>query len=542
MAINLSSKKILIAGAHANMRETIKHILVSFGAKFLVTAESGIEAITTIKKNKFDIVFCDYNLIDNKTGQQVLDEIKHFKLLRTNAIFIMITDEHRLELLHRVVDNNPDGYLIKPFSQKQLSSMLEKCQISKEYMASVDNEIDNGNLYKAIHCCEKLLQQNDKSMRLQLLKLQAELALKVGDFKTAETIYLGILQQRELPWARLGLGVVAFYLINYELAIKTFQGLIDQYPMMLEAYDWLVKTHEAMGNDELALSSLNLAVTLAPTSILRQQKLAFLADKVENTTIAQKAYMAAIKLGENSIHRSSSDYYGLANIYLKINAADKALEIAQKISFQFKNDPESKFRAALLEIGIYQEKDNERQARRALKNALELNEQFNIQLPRELRLDMAKIFCLNGNRENSINIINELVKANIEDKLFIEKIVSICNAFIGKNYAEMLIEPLNEELADFHNKAARLFKAGDIKGARAVIEQAIAKRPNNHQSILNLIKIIIHDIKTTGADPEKIMSSQAYINKAIQIGVPHSQTSALQMALDNITNALLPDY
>ncbi len=111
-------------------------------------------------------------------------------------------------------------------------------------------------------------------MHLQLLKIYAELTIKIGDFKTAEAIYQEILQERELPWARLGLGIVAFFLGYYDQAIKTFQDLIEQYPMMLEAYDWLVKAHELMGNDEHAVSSLNSAVTLSPMSILRQKKLA----------------------------------------------------------------------------------------------------------------------------------------------------------------------------------------------------------------------------------------------------------------------------
>lgn len=534
MAINLTSKKILVVEDQAIMRETIKHILGSFGARFIVEAESGINAITAMRIDRFDIVLCDYNLLRGKNGQQVLEEARHLKLLPVNAIFIIVTCEQSQEMVLTAIDNKPDDYLIKPFNRQQLLSRIERCYARKKYMASIENEIDNGNLYLAIHNCEQLLQRDDKKMRLQLLKIHAELTLKVGDFKTAEEIYQDILHERELPWARLGLGVVAFFLGYYDQAIKTFQDLIEQYPVMLEAYDWLVKAHESMGNDEHAVSSLNSAVALSPMSILRQKKLALLADKTENFAVAKKAYAATIKLGKNSIHGSSADYSGLANVHLKSNAANEALKILYELNQQYHNDPEAKLRAALLETEIHQAKGNKALAQQAYAKTFKLNEQFNKQISRELRLETAKTFYLNGNGEICDEILNDLIKTNIDDKLFIKDIVTMCNAIIGESHAETLIQHIKKELVDINNKGVSLFQEGNIKAALAVFEKAIAKMPNNQTIILNMIKIIIHDIKTSKHGPEKIISAQSYINKAIQLGIPHNQISGLQIELDTI--------
>lgn len=524
----------MIVEDQAIMRETIKHILGSFGARFIVEAESGINAISGMRLDRFDIVLCDYNLCRGKNGQQVLEEARYLKLLPVNAIFIMVTGEQSPEMVLSAIDNKPDDYLIKPFNQQQLLIRIERCYARKKYLASIENEIDTGNFYQAIYHCERLLQLDDKRMRLQLLKMRAELALKVGDFKTAEAIYQDMLNERELPWARLGLGVVAFFLGYYDQAIQTFQGLIEQHPVMLEAYDWLVKAHESLGDDEHALSSLNSAVTLSPVSILRQKKLALLADKTENLIVAKKAYTATIKLGKNSIHRSSSDYSGLANVYLKSNAPNEALKIVYELNQQFHNDPEARLRAALLETEIYQAKGNKALAQQAYGKTFNLSEQFNKQLSRELRLEMAKIFYLNGNIETCDGILNDLVKTNIDDKPFIKAIVAMCDAIIGENHAGLLIQQIKKELVDINNKGVSLFQKGDIKGALAIFDQAIVKMPENHTIILNMIKIIIHDIKKSKSDPEKIMSAQSYINKAIEIGIPHNQISGLQTELDTI--------
>ncbi|MDD2661724.1 MAG: response regulator [Methylococcales bacterium] len=540
MAINLSSKKILVVENQAIMRETIKHILGLFNAQFIVETESGVNALTAMRINRFDIVLCDYNLPKGKNGQQVLEEARYLKLLPVNAIFIMVTFEQRLEMVLSTIDNKPDEYLIKPFNRLQLLNRIERCHARKTYLACIENEIDNGNLYQAIQNCERLLQQDDKKMRMHLLKLHAELSVKVGDFKTAEKIYRDILHERELPWARLGVGVVAFFLGDFDQAIKTFQDLIEQYPMMLEAYDWLVKAHEAMGNDEHAVSSLNSAVTLSPMSILRQKKLASLADKTENLPVAKKAYTATIKLGKNSIHRSSGDYSGLANVYLKSDASDEALKILSELNQQFHNDPEAKLRASLLETEIHQAKGNKALAQQAHEKTVKLNRQFNKQISRELRLEMAKTFYLNGNNETGDEILNDLVKTNIDDKLFIKDIVTLCDAIIGENHAETLIQQIKKELVDINNKGVSLFQEGNVKGALEVFKQAIAKMPSNQTVLLNLIKIIIHDLKTSKPDPEKIISAQTYINKGVQIGIPHNQIGGLQVELDTIQNKSNP--
>ncbi|TRX03025.1 tetratricopeptide repeat protein [Candidatus Methylobacter oryzae] len=538
MAVDLSSKKVLIIEDQAPMRDAIKQIVGSLGARFIVTEESGSNAIVAMRNHKFDIVLCDYNLLGEKTGQQVLEEARYLKLLPLSSIFIMATGEHRLELVLSAVDNKPDEYLIKPFSAKQLSSRIEKCQVRKDYLACVENEIDKGNLYQAIHQCEKLLRQDDKKMHMQLLKMQAELLVKVGDLNKAEQIYLDVKQQREFPWAKLGLGVVAFHRGDYVRAIKILDEVIEQHPMMLEAYDLLAKSYELIGDDEQALSSVNSAVELSPRSILRQKKLAVLADKTDNLFIAKKAYMATIKLGKNSIHKSPTDYSGLANIYLKTDFSDKALQVVRELNQQFHNDPEAMIRSALLEADIYQTKGHMELALQAQEKAFKLNKQFNKQLSRELRMEMVRECYLSGDTETSNEMLNDLVTANIDDKLFIKDLLTMCGDFVGDNHAEILVQKVKRDLVNINNKGVSLFQEGNIRKAIALFEKALTLMPDNHTIILNLVKTLIYEMKTSKPDQEKVMHAQSYINKAIQLGIPHNKVSVIQTELDAILSTI----
>ncbi|MFA6052700.1 MAG: tetratricopeptide repeat protein [Methylobacter sp.] len=530
--IDLSAKKILIIEDRAIMRETIKHILVDLGARFFVEAESGVNAMAAMRKEKFDIVLCDYNLGEGKNGQQILEEAKYLKLLPLNAIFIMVTGEQHQSVILSILDHKLDDFLIKPFNRQQLLGRLERCYVIKEYLADIDREIDNGNLYQAINNCEKLLEQDNKKMRLQLLKTRAELAIKISDFKTAAKIYQEILKEREIPWARLGLGIIAFSNDNFTQAIVSFQQVINETPTMLEAYDWLAKSHEALGDHEEALSTINSAIELCPLTILRQKRLALLADKTDNVPVAKKAYGAAVQLGKHSIHKSPEDYAGLAKAHLKTNSTNEALKTLLDLSQQFHNDPEGKLRAATLEIDIYKKIDKEGLAKQSYDKAIKLNAQFGNQASRGLRLEMAKACHLYGDTQISEEILADLVKTNIDDKQFIDTVGEMCTTFIGDNYAEILLRQVKQELIDVNNKGVSLFKEGKIDEALAVFEEAIEKMPDNQTIILNMAKIMVHDIKTSGGTQEKILNAQAYINKAIQLGIPHNKIGGLQAELD----------
>jgi len=306
--------------------------------------------------------------------------------------------------------------------------------------------------------------------------------------------------------------------------------------MMLEAYDWLAKSYEALGNNEEALATLNLAIDLSPQTILRQQRLALLAEKTENIETAKKAYKAAVNLGKHSVYGSSSDFSGLAKAHLKSNSAGDALKVLNDMNKCFFNDPDSRLRAAILEIEIQKAK-NYGVAQQPYEKAFKLYEQFGDQISRELRLELAKISHLSGVNEITDEILANLIKANIDDKHFIAEVDKMCGAVIGDNYAKDLISRITQELVDINNEGVNLFREGKTEEALAIFEGAIKKMPNNQAITLNMLKIIIHDLKTSRPNPKKTMHAQSYINKAIQIGVPHNQIGSVQLELDKIQYA-----
>ena len=76
-----STKKILVLDDFPEIRGDLKRTLKKFGCEHVDTAATGEEAIKLCGQHKYDIVISDYNLGNGKDGQQVLEEVRHLRVL-----------------------------------------------------------------------------------------------------------------------------------------------------------------------------------------------------------------------------------------------------------------------------------------------------------------------------------------------------------------------------------------------------------------------------------------------------------------------------
>lgn len=535
MKLNLKTKKFLIIEDHAAMRKAIREMLYTLAAELITEASNGLNAIAAMEKEKFDIVLCDYNLGIGKNGQQVLEEAKYRKLLPYKAIFIMVTAEQNQSMVLGAMENKPDEYLTKPFNAQQLLTRLERNYGFKEYLADIEQALADGHLSLAIRYCDDKLLENNRRMHSSLLKLRAELAVKVGDFKKATAIYQEILTQREVYWARQGTGIIAYLQNDFAGAITIFQKLIEEHPMLLETYDWLTRTYEALGNFPAAQRTLDSATKLSPQAILRQKKLAAIADKTGQLDVAEKAYKAAVNLGKHSVHKSPSDFSGLAKIYSKTNANQAALKTLLQMREEYINDPEAELRAATLETEVYHHLGDESSSKRAYEKARKLSEKLGDKIPSDLRLDFAQTCFLNGDHETANRQVEQLIRNNIDDENFIDDVRHMLKATGLADRAEALIQPIRQAMIETNNKGVDLYKRGKLTEAALVFQKAIDAMPENKTIIINMAKILLCDLKASGFDRTKFLKAQSFINKAAVLGVTPDKIGHLQLQLEKLS-------
>lgn len=529
MSFSLTGKNVLIVEDNPVFRKAMRDMLYNLQAGNVVEADNGLTAINAMSKSNFDIVLCDYNLGVGKNGQQVLEEARHRKLIDYRCVFILISSEQTTSAVLGVMDSKPDEYLTKPFNAQQLMSRLTRNFSRKEFMGSVDKALASGDLPKAIQLCDALLQSADQKMHLHLLKMRAELAISAGDFAKAREIYHDVLQLRELPWARLGLGVIDFQNNNIEQAIASFQSLVADNPMLMECYDWLSKAYAALDQYNDVENVLQKALQLSPQSILRQKKLAETADKNGNLETAEKAYRSVVKLGKHSVHRACSDFAGLAKLYAKTNAADDALKILAEMRQEYANHPEAELRAATLEADLHKTMGNEELSQASLQKALEISAQLGHKVPRDVQLDIVKSCFLSDEHNKAEQMLYGLIQAHIDDDQFLDDLRRMQSDIGMHNHSEILIQKTKQSLIATNNKGVSLYKQGKFKEALDLFEQAILTMPDNKTIIVNMLKIMIHDLKVNEFCEAKNQRTRALFLKAKQIGVDQHKLGILQM-------------
>ncbi|MDF1583033.1 MAG: response regulator [Methyloprofundus sp.] len=537
--LDLKAKKILLIEDYPVMRKAIRDMLYSLDVITLIEAENGQKAINAMQMHKFDIVLCDYNLGEGKNGLQVLEEARFRKLLPSSAAFIMVTAEQLQGRVLSAMENKPDEYLTKPFTVQLLLTRLERTFARKQIFKQVDAAIDIENYPLAIKYCDQLLASSPKKMQTSVLKKRAELAVHTQDYSTAQHIYQDILEQRELNWALLGVAQINYLQGNLEEAIGIFQEIISKYPMTMEAYDLLAQSYEATEQHIEAQEALHKAVQLSPQTILRQRKLATIAaNKTGDLETAETACKAAVLLGKYSVHKSSYDLSNLAQIFKKADKKIEALEILQTMRKEFPNDPSAELRAAIAQSEIYQSMGEVEQAEATFNEALSISKQYDQILDKEIKLEMSKACYQNNQEAIADELINQLIKSHIDDDNFINNINAMHSAIGRDSHADELINATRQELIHINNEGVKLYKQKKFIEAIAVFAKAFKTMPDNKTIILNMTKIILHNIKVSGCTKENMAEAKFYINKAKKLGVAQYKLNSIQMEYAKLVHSM----
>ena len=114
---------VLIVDDFSIMRGIIRRMLLKeFGTNNIFEAEDGITAWQILSSEKIDLVLCDWNM-PNMTGLDLLEKVRSHKDF-SKVPFIMITAEGKKENVIEATKKGVSGYIIKPFTAKDLRKKL----------------------------------------------------------------------------------------------------------------------------------------------------------------------------------------------------------------------------------------------------------------------------------------------------------------------------------------------------------------------------------------------------------------------------------
>jgi two-component system chemotaxis response regulator CheY len=116
--------KVLVVDDFATMRRILRNILKQIGFTNISEADDGKTALKELKKKKFDLILCDWNMPE-MSGIDLLKEIKSDDELKSIP-FVMVTAEAQKDNIVEAVKAGVSNYIVKPFTAETVSEKLKK--------------------------------------------------------------------------------------------------------------------------------------------------------------------------------------------------------------------------------------------------------------------------------------------------------------------------------------------------------------------------------------------------------------------------------
>ena len=115
---------VLIVDDFATMRRILKNILRQIGFTNIYEADDGKSALNMLKKQKFDLILCDWNMPE-MSGLELLNKVRSDNELK-GIPFVMVTAEAQKNNIIEAVQAGVSNYVVKPFTAETINGKLEK--------------------------------------------------------------------------------------------------------------------------------------------------------------------------------------------------------------------------------------------------------------------------------------------------------------------------------------------------------------------------------------------------------------------------------
>lgn len=514
--------KVLIVDDHALAKGYMKYSLEELGFSDITYVDKINLALTTLRSQRFDLIICSYNLKREQDGYYFYDEIKTNGELPLSTAFVFISADTNSDLVQSILELQPDDFLAKPFTVKDLDRRLGRVLSRKKALLDVYLCIEKNQYSRALSEVELFLGNPKHSEFFPLaLKIKGEMLTACGQFEQAKEFYLAILKVQTFTWAQLGLVNSYLRLDEDELAEKIVLRLAFKPDSQLAAYDLLTALQIKQNDFDTALECVMMANEISPRSIRRQRTAVDLSRITHDYETQFEAAKKIVRLAKNSFHDKPENYINVARAGIdyamttEAEDTDKLIKQANEYVKQLKHAfPKAEVQEQMKVVKarllyLEGEKDN------ALALLNQLDEESWDKESAEALLDKAKIFHDLGLHERSQAIL--------------EQVEQRCKS--NGDHSEIFLHYIHQEKEekseikcsskDLNNTAVVFFQKGDIANAMASFIQAFTIMPKNTSIALNLM--------------------QTMAAKAANEGISRISTELLKKCIKTIENSTLSE-
>jgi len=534
MTMNLETLKFLVVDDLRDMRMNMRGILESLQARQIVEAKSGEDALEQLQRHKVDVVLCDHNMGDGRNGQQTLEEARGRGLLKPTAAWLMVTAEQLPELVMGVVENNPDGYLVKPINKQLLQQRLDRVIARKRVLGPIEAACAVGNFSGAVNACDGLIAKYPP-LRPDLLRLKTRALLELGQFDEVAELCFGVLAEREYPWALLALARARYEAGGVRDAKRFLTQLIDRHPSVMEAYDLLARIEREAGNHPEARRVLNSALAISPLSVRRQQTLGDVAAESGDYAEAARAYERAVRMGEDSCFARPEDAACLVQATMKGKSAEAAMRVLQdmaKHKSRRRGGQAPDWRLLTVQARLLRELGRTDEAEAALLQALAMYRRDNEHDNAAHSLDLVRCCYELGHREDARAVVRKLVRENFDRPEQLQLIEKMLEEFGDATDGKTILDAERAAIIKINNDGVRLAKSGRYAEGLATLQQAAEDLPNNLTVVANVVFATLIQMQQEGVSQQVRYIAHEYIARAERLAPRSAKVTQLRARLN----------
>ncbi len=486
----LSIKRVLLVDDCAPVRASIKGMLQQIGFKLIYQAKDAIEAQTHCEQNNFDFILCDFNLGDCQDGYQLFETLKTKSLLHSMCCFIIVSAESQRQIVHGVIELQPDDYLLKPFTFPQLKERMIKALKQKMALRKVYQATQELELKEAIKECDSVI-RNNPDFQAAAERLKGELFLRQKEFAKAEVFYKNLLAKQYTTWADLGVAISVYNQERSAEAMDIFNALATKDETMVESMDFIAQQYFKNGDLQRSLEILQKLTQLSPKNIPRQKTLANIAMICHDYGLAAKVFHRIVSIARHSIHDSAQNYLNHArciidNAHLhapmeRANALSHVSKLLDSLVKRFNPEPIA-FDLQILQVRLLAVKGKNADAKRLLLKYQTLENQ---DYHPETCLDAAKAFFETGDIFGCYHFV-ELLRKQLEKSDFLTD-----SQRLLLNTEQIRFETLYNTIQTLIKEATAAYQDKLYGRAVALFAECFEQMPTNPGIAFSLLQAII---------------------------------------------------
>lgn len=485
----------LIIEPHQGMRASIHNMLNLCGLTKIEHAGASNVAIKHLSAKPFDLILCEYDLDGGQDGQQLLEDLRHHKIIPLSTMFFMVTAEGNFGKVISAAELTPTDYILKPFTADRLLERIAKALEKRNAFMPVYQLMDVGNQRDAIAACVEGMKAFPR-YAIDFMRLRAELHMVLGEPAEAEPIYQQLFDAKQIGWARLGVAKSLFMRERYDEARDILQALVENNKKFVDAYDWLARTLAAMGEMEASQGVLAEAVAVSPHAVRRLRKLGEVALETGDTDTAEKMLKQVVSKAKYSEFRDPEDHVKLVQTLVRKGDPVQAAAVIRDLDKSMGGQRNTGACSAISSAMVHEYTGNEARLAESLTAALAACKDSQ-GLSADMKMELARN-CLHNNMEEGAQEVMRDVMRNAPNSAVMAKAMGVFEKAGKAELAATIANESRQSIAEMVAAGANKAKEGDYRGAVALMVEAVNKVPDNPQVVFNAAVAVLKCLENLG--------------------------------------------